>query len=479
LMRILVICNSQHHSRNTLQLAEQLIYMAGRGEVIALCERGEENHFESWCDTRLTRVFPFSPATLEAVATTEVDSLNRPVNAESGTAKFLEHFYYCVASIRSQSKSEIVKKLIDFSRNTTLGCYLQQRRAIRHFRTQVELADQLIKLFSPTIVLAFGDRHIDLELPLLVSAHRHKIRILLPYSTYSGVAGMVKIREIQGHHGMWRPFSFYRLYVALRLTKQIRNGQFWQSPSILMALHKLKLLTSNPWCIGNGPADIVCVDNAETLERYAAEGVSRNKLRIVGDTAYDALYGSFAARNDLRAKMISNGLIDVGRKTVVIALPQFAEQGLMEWPEHWLEIEKLLSSVCECGHNVIVSLHPRVNSKDYRHLESKYPICITKDSLKDILPVADVFVATNSSTVFWSVLCGIPVVVLDYFGLDSSLFAGLKSIVYVRNYTHVSEEVLKVFSDSGPDFSADWRRLSRDQVFDGQVKRRYFELMGT
>lgn len=476
-MRILVVCNSRHHSRNTLLLAEQLIAIAGHGEVVALCEPGEESYFESGRNARVTRVFPFTLATVEALAGTVATSINRPAEAVTGVATYFERSYRRIASFRARSKSAFARTLIDFFRNTTAGSYLQQRRAMRHYRTQVALADQLIKAFSPTAVLAYGDRHIDFELPVLVSARRHKIRILLPYSSYSGASGMLKIREIQGDYGRWRPFSLYRFYAALRLTYQIRDGYFWQRPSILMALDKLKLLTSNPWCMGNGPADIVCVDNAGTLERYAEEGVPRSKLHIVGDTAYDALFASFAAREDLRAKMVSEGLIDADRKTVVIALPQFAEQGLMDWPEHWREIENLLRAVCACGHNVIVSLHPRVNPEDYRHLESQYPLRLATDPLKDILPVADVFVAVNSSTVFWSVLCGVPVVVLDYFGLDASLFADLDSLVYVRDRNAVGKAVTKAIFDADPDFSADWKRLSRDQVFDGQVVRRYYELM--
>jgi hypothetical protein len=476
LMRILVVCNSLHHSLNTLLLAEQLIAIAGHGEVVAFCEPGNESYFESGSDARITRVLPFAPATLEALDTNAAISTNDHVYKVNGAVKFVELLYRRLARFRAQSKSEFVRILIDFLRNTTAGSYLQQRRLIRYYRTQVFLAEKLIKEYAPTMVLAYGDRHIDFELSILTSARRHKIRILLPYSTYSGVSGMVKIRELQGNYSKYWPFSLYRLYATLRLKAQIRDGQFWQHPSLLMALDQLKMLTSNPWCMGNGPADIVCVDNAGTLERYVEEGVPRSKLRVVGDTAYDALFTSFASRENLRESMISERLIYRERKTVVIALPQFAEQGLMDWPEHWREIESLLSEVCECGQNILVSLHPRVNPADYRHLESEYPLRFAREPLKNLLPVADVFVAVNSSTVFWSVLCGIPVVVLDYFGLDSSLFADLDSLVYVRDRNALGKAVKKALFDADPDFAADWRRLSRDQVFDGQVARRYYEL---
>jgi hypothetical protein len=475
-MRILVICNSRHHSRNTLLLAEQLITIEGDGEVVALCEQGEESYFQLGADERITRVLPFTFASVEALAGAAAISSEHPLKAGAGAKKYIESFYRRVTRFRTQSKSVAVRNLIDFLSNTTAGNYLRQRRVMQHYRIQEALAERLFEVFTPTAVLAFGDRHTDLELSVLTSARRRNIRIILPYSTYSGASGMVKIREIQGGYSRWWPFSLYRYYAALHLKSQIRAGYFWQFPSVLMALDQLNLLTSNPWCIGNGPADVICVDNAGTFERYAEEGVPQSKLHIIGDTAYDALFTSLLVRETLRAEMISDKLISSDLKTIVIALPQFAEQGLMDWSEHWREIGNLLDRMSGCGQNLIVSLHPRVNPNDYLHLESKYPLRIARQPLKNILPVADVFVAVNSSTVFWSVLCGVPVVVLDYFGLDASLFAGLTSISYVRDRNSVGKAVTKVIFDASPDFSADWKRLSRDQVFDGQVVRRYYEL---
>lgn len=475
IMRILVVCNSLHHSRNTLLLAQQLVALARQGQVVALCNPGEENYFASRCDARMTRVLPFAPATAAALGGIAAAGSSRPDGMAAAPGGF-ECFYRQVARVRSRSNSALVRMLIDVFRNSSAGGYLQQRRVVRHYRGQVALAERLIDAIAPTVVLAFGDRHIDFELPVLTAAHRRGIRILLPYSTYSGVTGMVKIREIQSDYGRWRPFSLYRLYAGLRLRSQLRNGYFWQPPSILMALDELSMLTSNPWCMGNGLADIVCVDNARTLERYAKEGVPRHKLRIIGDTAYDDLFVRFTERDGLRTRMINDGLIDAGRKTIVLALPQFAEQGLMDWPEHWREIEHLLAAVSACGQNVVVSLHPRVDPDDYRHLEGRYPLRLATEPLTDILPVADVFVAVNSSTVFWSVLCGIPVVVLDYFGLDASLFSELASLVYVRDRNAVGKTVASALFGPLPDFSADWQRLSREQVFDGLVTRRYYEL---
>lgn len=476
MMRILVVCNSRHHSRSTLLLAEQLVSLAGQGEVVALCELVDKDHFESWCDVRITRVLPFAPVTMATFANVTPAESVQPAVLPAAPGRF-ERLYRYIARVRSRSNSALVRTLIDLFRNTSVGSYLQQRRVVRYYRAQVALAERLLDAIEPTVVLAFGDRHIDFELPVLAAAHRRGIRILLPYSTYSGAAGMVKIREIQGEYGRWRPFSLYRCYAGLRLASQLRDGYFWQRPSLLMALDELGLLTSNPWCMGNGPADIVCVDNDATLERYADEGVPRHKMRVVGDTAYDELFVRFTERDRLRAQMASVGLLNASRKTFVIALPQFAEQGLMDWPEHWREIEHLLAAVCGCGQNVLVSLHPRVNPDDYRHLEGRYPVRLATQPLKDILPVADVFVAVNSSTAFWSVLCGIPVVVLDYFGLDTSLFGELASISYVRDRNALGEALVSAVVGARPDFSADWQRLSRDQVFDGQVTRRYYEIV--
>ncbi len=472
-MRIMVVCNSRHHSRSTLALAEQLAIMGLQGEVIALCEPSEMGYYESFINPMTTRIVPFAEGGVEARP--DVPAMAQR-QAEPSTR--FERAYSSIARLRSRSRSAVVKKLIDIVRESSPGCLIQEKRALRHYRSQIALAERLMAKTMPTVILAFGDRHIDFEVAVLAAARRRGIRVVLPYSTYSGSAGLLKLRKLQGELGIWSPFSLYRLNAKRVLRSQVMEGYFWQRPSVLMALRKLGLLSRNPWCIGNGPSDIVCVDNDSTFARYAAEGVPQHKIKIVGDTAYDALFAQFTARYQVRAQMAEEGHIRVDWPVIVIALPQFAEQGVMGWEEHWREIEYLLGEICCCGPNVVVSLHPRVNQDDYRYLEEKYPLHIATQPLKDILPVADVFVAVNSSTVFWAVLCGIPVVVLDYFGLDSSLFNHLTSISYVRDRRAVRDVVSIAITSSGPDFADDWKRLSRERVFDGNVIRRYFGLVG-
>lgn len=474
MMRILVVCNSRHHSRSTLELAERLAAASEKIEVVAVCEPGEVAYFENHADPRITRVLSFSA---KDGAARPQDAQATPIRKSSLSVTRFERVYRLAARLHGNSRSTFVRRAVGLVRNSSLGCYLQATNALRHYRRELEQAGRVMDSVSPDIVMAFGDRHIDFEAALLAAAKRRGIRIVLPYSTYSGSAGLLKIRRLQGGFRIWSPFSLYRIHARLILGNQVMDGCYWQPPAILMAIRKLGLLSENPWCMGNGPADIVCVDNESTLARYVAEGVPRHKLRIVGDTAYDALHAQFTMRDRLRAKMIEDEEILSDRKVVVVALPQFAEQGVMDWKDHWREIDHLLAEICRCGHSVIVSLHPRVNPDDYRSLAEKYPVRIAVRQLRDILPVADVFVAVNSSTVFWAVLCGIPVVVLDYFGLDSSLFGHLESIAYVRDRAAVRHTVGAAVSAPTPDFSRDWERLSRERVFDGNVLRRYRQLI--
>ncbi len=472
----MVICNSRHHSVNTLILAEHLIALERNGNVLALCTLGEEDYFESYCEPKKTRVLPFSRATVEALGCAEVDSSDKQPDPNV-LLYFIDRIYHWISYLRTHSKLVIVRLLIDFMVNTTIGSILQQHRVKKNYIAQVSLAKQILNAYNPSVILCMGDRHIDFELPVLTAARSAAVRIVIPYVSYSGAAGMVKIRAIQGGYRRWLPLSLYRLIAGLLLRSQLREGFYCQKPTILMALRGLGMLSSNPWCIGNGFSDIVCVDNAATVERYVKEGVERSKLIVVGDTAYDALLTSYLERDLVRKRMVCAKSIDAGRKTIILALPQFAEQGLLSWSEHWCEIHHLLAAVSVCDCNVVVSLHPRVDRNDYNFLENRYPIRFATQSLKEILPIADLFIAVNSSTVFWSVLCGIPVIVLDYFDLDTSQFDSLQSLIYVRDRNSIGKVVIDTLLRPPLDFAADWQSLSRDEVFDGRVTSRYHEIV--
>ena len=95
------------------------------------------------------------------------------------------------------------------------------------------------------------------------------------------------------------------------------------------------------------------------------------------------------------------------KKIIICALPQLAEHNILDWENHWKEIEFLVSTISSRKQNLILSLHPKMEREKYLFLEEKYNCKIAEERLFEFLPIADLFIATFSSTIIWSVFCEI------------------------------------------------------------------------
>jgi hypothetical protein len=117
-----------------------------------------------------------------------------------------------------------------------------------------------------------------------------------------------------------------------------------------------------------------------------------------------------------------------------------------------------------------------MNEKNYKYLEKKFNCRILDERLSDSLPSADLFIATYSSTVTWSILCGIKTVIVDFYGFKYTMYDFLKSIRKVEEKEKFISTLENTLTEN-IDFSKDWEMLSKDRVFDGKTMQRYINLI--
>lgn len=207
-----------------------------------------------------------------------------------------------------------------------------------------------------------------------------------------------------------------------------------------------------------------------------AQGVSEKKLKIVGDIQYDALHVSYSDSTSIRNRLLEKYGMEKDRQTIILAMPQLAEHKLIDWDRHWQEIGFLVSGLEDIDRNLLISLHPKAAKHEYEFLEKARRCRILDEPLKDVLPVADLFLATFSSTVLWAVLCGVKTVVVDFYDFNYDTFDHLNSISIVQDKTIFVETVLRKL-DNKVDFESDWSELSKDIVFDGSTISRYCDII--
>ena len=343
-----------------------------------------------------------------------------------------------------------------------------------------KICRRIITDFKPDLIIANDDRYGEVLLhAVLKCAKELKIKVLIPYMVYSDQEGSLKIRE-KSQSDLKYKKSLVSDFIARQYPSHLqfldKTKYFFYPVYVSIALHFFGTLPSNPWYIGNGISDIVCVDNYNTLTRYSRNGVPADKMRVVGDTVYDRLFMSFSKRESIKKDIAKKYKLDSRKKILIISLPQLAEHNLISWDLHWKEIKFLMETLSDEKINILVSLHPKSEFGKYRFIEEDYKCHIVKERLYDILPVADVFIATFSSTVIWSVLCGINTIVVDFYDMGYSIFDFLRTVEVVRKKKDLKNSINASIGNK-KDFSSDWKKVSKDIVFDGNTIKRYNDLI--
>lgn len=346
----------------------------------------------------------------------------------------------------------------------------------RTFEKLYCLKNQVVRLmseFKPRAVLTNGDRHLGLEPAVLAAAKEFGTEVIIPNIAY--FADAESCYQLRAVNPSFQIDPLKKLLLFPLLGQAYKNC-FFYLPSHMLALKKLGTLSNNPWFMGHGSSDKVCVSNQIQADQLLKSGVPKSKIRLVGDLSFDQLYQGLQDRNTLRKAINDACGFDSNKPLIVTALPHLAEQGRCTWDEHFRHIRHLMGELQAVNGSLLVSLHPRCRFEDYTFLEREFKCVLSERRLLDLLPAADLFVAGYSSTVLWAVLCGIPAVVCAFYETgwnDYQLYDNVTIIDGTRSLVPIFRSKLQQDGDFGPD----WRNLARDQVFDGRTLGRYRELL--
>ena len=194
-MLILVVHNSSHHADNVLRLGEEIARIDPHTNLVVLCERKD---FE-----RLTKIISNPETRIFALGQNEGD-LNKGIL----TTNFLNLFNIYVSLKKSiKGKSRLIDRVFNIIEYTTIACLVREHKIKLHFRAQVREVHRLFEELSPSVVLSWGDRHIDLEASVLMAAKQKNIKVLLPHVTFTSFRGSLWSRRKFGEPKRWTPFS--------------------------------------------------------------------------------------------------------------------------------------------------------------------------------------------------------------------------------------------------------------------------------
>ncbi len=348
---------------------------------------------------------------------------------------------------------------------------ISEKRHIKKLNNYYKEAEKIINNNKINCIFLETDRGVEECSSFLKVAKIRNIPTIIPfYSIFADYSVMVKSKTKNSI------LSFYDIYMYFKFKKYKYQGKDFYPYYIINALCKFNTLSSNPWIMGNGLSKFVICNNLITYRSLKNNGVSNKKLRIIGDIVYDKIYHNLKNTKTQISFFKSKLKLDTSKKIIILALPQLAEDGVMSWKNHWEEIDFLCKTLDHTQFNIIVSLHPKMNFSKYEFLENKYKLRISKDPLSSIIHFADLFIATYSSTIIWSLLCNKSTIVIDFYNLDRVFFDKLESLKIVKKRTDLVSIVNKNPFKFLPS-KKDLELLSFQKTFDGNVISRYIDLI--
>jgi hypothetical protein len=339
---------------------------------------------------------------------------------------------------------------------------------------------RLLRRIRPVSVYVFDDRGDVLDLALLRECGRAGIRTILAPHALARREGRVFVR---------RRSTEYRVGPIWRaIIGRIGPGLLLESEGVLLSyyppwdalgLRATGLLHPDPWTLGKGEAQTVAVLGEDDRDALIKEGVSPSRVVVTGQPSHDSLYRRAAAREALRVSLLRH----VGDKLIVCAVPHQAEERLVDERQHRSQTVSLFESLGRVARgravSVILSLHPRSKRVDYAALAESFGLEIFERRLSEVLPAADIFVATWSSTVRWSVLMHIPSIVVDIPPRNYKVYDHLPSVSKVQTYEELTRKLERLIADT------DYYTVKKSQaagsaermaLFDGCAGRRLLEL---
>jgi hypothetical protein len=170
---------------------------------------------------------------------------------------------------------------------------------------------------------------------------------------------------------------------------------------------------------------------------------------MTGKPLHDMLFKQLEIAPEKKKLFCKEHGLDSKSRMVLCAVPQHAEEGALSWEAHWEEIDALIKSfVAEEEIIIVLALHPRMKREAYKFLEDKYGVRISCWTTERVIPLCDVYVAYESSTLWMALQCNKPsinVLLKGYTLYDS--FEGVSGFFKATSKIEITEHLKFILSE--------------------------------
>lgn len=331
---------------------------------------------------------------------------------------------------------------------TTVALYRRLRRA-----------RGVVDRLQPTLIVVGQDYAGSASALLIEAGHRRGVStMLVPFALGTAREVAESLHGSSAYQVSASPLNRLLVWARPHWLHRYKGHRLVRLPgSQALPVELLGLAPPHPWIPNSGAADVLAVESQEMLDYYADMSFAPDQLALTGSMNDDVLHAALVRRDELRSTIEEELELEPGRPLLLCAWPpdQFGGRKLDDCDfssykrlcQFWAE--SLAEARDRFGYNVVVRLHPVLRRSDMDALQD-LGIPMSRRPTADLIPLADVFVASVSSTIRWAISAGMPVVNFD---------------VYRYGYTDFREDHGVLTSETSEDYLRDLRRVVGDADF--------------
>ncbi len=391
--------------------------------------------------------------------------------------------FYSNSSVNFVKKNEsLLRKIYKNLQKTSLFLYLNSIRIYKQLVSNYKKIDEICKDMDIQAIFIPCDRCGGYENLFLKYAKENSIKsFVFPYAYTDPVSRLDRRFDkdelcFNVLKSPWINFMIEKKYPKQVFKHDGLKSLFYPADYVL-ATSKFGSLALDPWNVGgSGMIDYICLQGEQEKDKSISFGIKDN-LYTTGHPEHDLLYESFLQKDRVKNELINKFSLDSSKKIVILALPQWYENKVLNREDSDKYHKLLVQSILSNDVNLLISLHPKMEVEYYK--KSLGDVNILEQSLSSCLSIADVFVSGFVGTSTWAMLLGIPTVLMNEFDFKYEYIASLKGILKTDRETFAKEvnrlladesyyKLIKSHQDESSKYFA---------KFDGNVNQRFLELI--
>jgi hypothetical protein len=316
-------------------------------------------------------------------------------------------------------------------------------RAFAKYRNMARESRNFLRSVAPDLLVLFEEAAEGPTRFMAAAANRCSIPfIVVPQTIPNPKEAAASYADLASHSGS-RPLARAIRRFLPQWYFTYKNRLILRLPlGVIFTQYLLRIRQRQPWILNSGKATKILIECEAFHQLYDRLGFSADQLVVTGHPVDDDLFAASRERNHRRRALERELGLEAGRPLVVVGFPP--NQFVRIATEHkeledygtlcraWRDGLEILRSRM----NVVIRPHPRLLDCDLKIL-TNFGFLIDWRPTENLIPLADLYVASISATIRWALALGIPVVNYDCYRLafeDYDEAAGIRTVQGLQQF---------------------------------------------